>query len=266
MKMKKILCLVLAMALALTCLAACGGSEETAKDDSDKAPAKAELVMATNANFPPYEFMEGEEYAGIDIEMAEEIAKRLDMELVIENVEFGTIVAGVETGKYNVGIAGMTVTDERKEQVNFSDSYATGVQVVIVKDGGKVATLDDLAGEDIMIGVQQDTTGHIYAGDTVENGGYGEDHVTAYLNGADAVAALVSGSVDAVIIDQEPAKEFVKVNEGLSILPAEWAVEDYAIAINKDDTKLLEDINAALAEMKKDGTMDKIISKYIKAE
>ncbi len=254
MNMKKILCLVLALMMTVCCLAACG----TASND--------ELVMATNAAFPPYEYMEGDEYKGIDIDLAQAIADKLGKKLVIENVEFGTIVAGVETGKYDVGIAGMTVTDERKEQVNFSDSYATGVQVVIVKDGGKVKTLDDLAGADIMIGVQQDTTGHIYASDTVEKGGYGEDHVTPYLTGADAVEALKSGKVQAVIIDQEPAKEFVKVNEGLSILEAEWAVEDYAIAINKENTELLEAVNKALAEMKADGSMDKIIANYIKAE
>ncbi len=252
--MKKILCAVLAVAMLLT-LAACG------------APANDnQLVMATNANFPPYEYMEGEEYAGIDIELAGKIAEKLGKELVIENVEFGSIVTGVQSGKYDVGIAGMTVTDERKEQVNFSDSYATGVQVVIVKEGSAITDLDALSGETVMIGVQQDTTGHIYAGDTVENGGYGEDHVTPFLNGADAVNALVAGSVDAVIIDQEPAKAFVAENEGLKILEAEWAVEDYAIAINKDDTQLLADINKALAELKADGTVDAIIGKYIKAE
>ncbi len=251
--MKKFLCLMMVVLMALSCLTACGGSGD-------------ELVMATNANFPPYEFMEGDEYAGIDIEIAQEIADRLDKELVIENVEFGTIVSGVQTGKFDMGIAGLTVNDERKEQVNFSDSYATGVQVVIVKDGGKIKTLDDLSGDDIMIGVQQDTTGHIYASDSVDNGGYGEDHVTAYLNGADAVAALVAGSVDAVIIDREPAKEFVKANEGLSILPAEWAVEDYAIAINKENEELLADINGVLADLKEEGTLDKIIGEYIKAE
>ena len=252
--MKKVLCLVLAVMMVFT-LAACG----TAGNDK-------ELVMATNANFPPYEYMEGEEYAGIDIDLAEEIAEKLGKTLVIENVEFGSIVTGVQSGKYDVGIAGMTVTDERKEQVNFSDSYATGIQVVIVKEGSAITDLDALSGEDVMIGVQQDTTGHIYASDTVENGGYGDDHVTPFLNGADAVNALVTGSVDAVIIDQEPAQAFVAENEGLKILEAEWAVEDYAIAINKEDTKLLEDINKALAELKADGTIDDIVAQYIKAE
>lgn len=255
MNMKKILCLVLAMLMVVTCLAGCGAK----KDDS-------KLVMATNATFPPYEFMEGDEYKGIDVEMAGKIAEKLGKELVIENVEFGSIVAGVQSGKYDVGIAGMTVTDERKEKVNFSESYATGIQVVITKEDSTIKTLDDLSDPDIMIGVQQDTTGHIYAADTVENGGYGEDHVTAYLSGADAVNALVTDKVDAVIIDNEPAKSFVAANEGLQILDAEWAVEDYAIAINKEDTKLLEDINKAIGELKADGTLDKIIAKYIPAE
>ncbi len=255
MKMKKILCLVLAMLMVVTCLAGCGAK----KDDT-------KLIMATNANFPPYEYMEGDEYKGIDIEMAEKLAEKLGKELVIENVEFGSIVTGVQSGKYDVGIAGMTVTDERKESVNFSESYATGVQVVIVKEDSAIKTLDDLGGEDVMIGVQQDTTGHIYASDTVENGGYGEEHVTAYLNGADAVNALATDKVDAVIIDNEPAKSFVAANEGLKILETEWLVEDYAIAINKEDTQLLEDINTALAELKADGTIDSIIGKYIPAE
>ncbi len=255
MNMKKILCLVLAMMLVVTCLAGCG-----AKKNEDQ------LVMATNAAFPPYEYMEGDEFKGIDIDMAKALAEKLGKELVIENVEFGSIVTGVQSGKYDVGIAGMTVTDERKESVNFSDSYATGVQVVIVKEDGKIQSLEDLEGDDVMIGVQQDTTGHIYAGDTVENGGYGEDHITAYLAGADAVNALVTGKVNAVIIDNEPAKSFVAANDGLKILPAEWVVEDYAIAINKEDTQLLEDINKALAEMKADGSLQKIIDTYIPAE
>jgi polar amino acid transport system substrate-binding protein len=255
MNMKKILCLVVALLLVVTCLAGCGAK----KDDT-------KLVMATNANFPPYEYMEGDEYAGIDIEMAQKLAEKLGKELVIENVEFGSIVTGVQSGKYDVGVAGMTVTDERKEKVNFSDSYATGIQVVIVKEDSAIKTPDDLAGADVMIGVQQDTTGHIYAADTVENGGYGEDHVTPYLNGADAVNALVTDKVDAVIIDNEPAKAFVAANKGLKILETEWLVEDYAIAINKEDTELLDNINKALSELKADGTIKSIIDKYIPAE
>ncbi len=254
-KLTKILLVVMAVVLVLAC-ASCGAKKEDNK-----------LVMATNAAFPPYEFVDdNNEYAGIDIELAQEIAKILGKELVIEDVEFGSIVGGVQTGKYDVGIAGMTVTDERLESVNFSNSYATGIQVVIVKKDGDIKTLDDVAEKGAQIGVQQDTTGHIYASDTVENGGYGEDKVTSYKTGADAVQALVSDKVDCVIIDNEPAKSFVAANEGLEILETEYVTENYAIAINKDDEKLLNDVNNAIAELKANGKLNAIVTKYIPAE
>ena len=253
-KLTKILLVVMAVVLVLAC-ASCG-----AKKDDNK------LVMATNAAFPPYEFVDDNgEYAGIDIELAQEIAKILGKELVIEDVEFGSIIGGVETGKYDVGIAGMTVTDERLKSVNFSNSYATGIQVVIVKKDGDIKTLDDVAEKGAQIGVQQDTTGHIYASDSVENGGYGEDKVTSYKTGADAVQALVSDKVDCVIIDNEPAKSFVEANEGLEILETEYVTENYAIAIGKDNEKLLNDVNNAIAELKANGKLNAIISKYIPA-
>jgi polar amino acid transport system substrate-binding protein len=166
-----------------------------------------------------------------------------------------------------MGMAGMTVTEERLESVNFSTSYATGIQVVIVAEGSSIKSLDDLKGDGSMkFGVQQDTTGDIYASDTAENGGYGEDNVIRYKTGADAVQALKAGKVDAVIIDNEPAKAFVKANEGLKILDAEWAKEDYAIAIAKENTELLEKINGALAELEKEGKIAEVIGKYIPAE
>ena len=164
-------------------------------------------------------------------------------------------------------MAGMTVTDERLKSVNFSDSYATGIQVVIVKEDSAIKSLDDLKGDGSMkFGVQQDTTGDIYASDTVENGGYGKDNVVRYKTGADAVQALKTGKVDAVIIDNEPAKNFVKANEGLSILNGDWVKENYAIAIAKDNTELLEKVNGALKELIADGTVKAIIDKYIPAE
>jgi len=177
--MKKILALILALSLCVCVFAACGEEEK----------ADNKLTMATNAAFPPYEYKDGDKFVGIDIEIAQEIADKLGMELEIVDIEFGSIVAGVQSGKFDMGIAGMTVTDERLKSVNFSDSYATGVQVVIVKEDSDIKTLDDLAGADIKIGVQQDTTGDIYASDTPENGGYGEDHVERYKTGADAVEA-----------------------------------------------------------------------------
>ncbi len=261
---KKALALVLSLAVIACCFVGCGNKDS---EGGSAAAGKEKLVMATNANFPPYEFKgDDEQYAGIDIEIAGKIAEKLGKELEIADVEFGSIIGGVQTGKYDIGMAGMTVTDERLEKVNFSTSYATGVQVVIVKEDSNIKSIDDIATKATMIGVQQDTTGDIYASDTVENGGYGADKVTSYKNGADAVQALVAGKISCVIIDNEPAKEFVKQNKGLKILETEWLTENYAIAIAKEDTKLLEDINKALKELTDDGTIKSIIGKYIKAE
>lgn len=219
--------------------------------------------MATNANFPPYEYVEDGKIVGIDAEVAAKIAEKLGMELQIEDIEFGSIVAGVQTGKYDIGMAGMTVTDERLKSVNFSKSYATGVQVVIVKSDSAISSIDDLTGK--KIGVQQDTTGDIYASDTAENGGFGADNVTSYKSGAEAVSALTTGKVDAVIIDNEPAKSFVAANEGLKILDTKYVEEEYAICISKDNEELLTQINKALEELINDGTVKTIVDKYIPA-
>ena len=275
--MKKFLALVLA-SLMVFAFVACGGTGKDNNGASDASNAsnasdtsdtteKETLVMATNATFPPYEFKEGDSFAGIDVEIAGKIAEKLGMTLEIKDVEFGSIIGGVQTGKFDIGMAGMTVTDERLKSVNFSDSYATGIQVVIVKSDSAIKSLDDLKGDGSMkFGVQQDTTGDIYASDTVENGGYGKDNVVRYKTGADAVQALKTGKVDAVIIDNEPAKSFVSANEGLSILDGSWVEENYAIAIAKENKELLEKVNGALKELIADGTVKAIIDKYIPAE
>lgn len=223
-----------------------------------EAPAQP-LKMATNAAFPPYEYKEGEAFVGIDVEIAEAIAKELGTTLEVVDMEFDSIIASVQKGEVDFGMAGMTVTDERKEEVDFTASYATGVQVVIVPEDSEIATLEDLAGK--KIGTQLGTTGDMYSKDD-----YGEENVTSYGKGADAVIALKGGDVDAVIIDNEPAKAFVAENEGLKILETEYAVEDYAIAIKKENASLLADINKALEKLTQDGTIDNIIAKYIKAE
>ena len=277
--MKKLLAIVLAAAMlcaAMLTMLSCD-SDSTKTEETTAADTKTTLIMATNANFPPYEYKEGNGYAGIDVEIATEIAKKLGMTLEIKDVEFGSIVAGVQTGKYDIGMAGMTVNDERKQQVNFSDSYAKGIQVVIVKEGSEYKSVDDFfvldaegnhtaVKEGVLVGVQQNTTGDIYCSDTLENFGFGEDKVKRYSNGADAVAALASGKLSAVVIDDQPAKEFVKANEGLTILEGSYADEDYAIAVGKENSELLEKINKALKELTDDGTSAKIVAKYIKAE
>ena len=257
--MKKIISLVLCVILVAGIFAfvGCGKQEE----------AKEKLIMATNAAFPPYEFKEGDKIVGIDAEIAAKIAEKLDMELEIMDVEFGSIVGGVKSGKYSMGMAGMTVTEERMKSVNFTDSYAKGIQVVIVTENSPIKSIDDLKGDGSMnFGVQQDTTGDIYASDTEENGGYGEDNVIRFKTGAEAVSALSSGKVDAVIIDNEPAKSFVEASKGLKILDGSWVEEDYAICISKDNAELLENVNNALKELKADGTVQQIIDKYIPAK
>ena len=270
--MKKILAIVLAVAMiaSVAMLAGCGSktADTASKADADAAnneTAKEKLTMATNASFPPYEYKEdGETIIGIDAEIAQAIADKLNMELEIVDIDFGAIIAGVQSGKYSMGMAGMTVTEDRLKSVNFSDSYAKGVQVVIVKEDSGIESIDDLEGK--LIGVQLATTGDIYASDTPENGGFGEENVEKYSKGAEAVVALTQGKIDAVIIDNEPAKSFVKENEGLKILDTAYADEDYAICFAKDNTELLDKVNTALNELIADGTVAKIVNKYIPAE
>ena len=256
--MKKILALLLTLALVFS-LAACGS-----KEDNSLTVTEGKLTMATNAEFPPYEYYEGDKVIGIDAEVAALIAEKLGLELEIVDVAFDSIIPGVQQGKYDMGMAGMTVTDERKEKVNFSDSYAKGVQVVIVRADSDIKTLDDVNGK--KVGVQQGTTGDIYASDTVENGGYGEENVTKYENGALAVEGLKNGKVDCVIIDNEPAKAYVAANEGLIILDTEYANEDYAICFSKDNSELQKLVNDALKELIADGSLQKVVDKYIKAD
>lgn len=264
--MKKFITIILSLAMlaGFACLASCGGNDENT------------LTMATNAAFPPYEYKDGDDIVGIDAEIAEKIAEKLGMTLKIVDTEFGAIIGGVETGKYDIGMAGMTVTEDRLKSVNFSTSYANGIQSVIVKEGSEYASFEDFytgfdengdpvaVKEGIKIGVQQDTTGDIYGSDEPKKWGFGEDNVIRYKTGADAVQALVQGKVTAVIIDNEPAKAFVAANEGLIVQDTDYANEDYAIAINKNDTELLEDINAALAKLTEEGKIQQIIDKYIK--
>lgn len=175
----------------------------------ENAEGKPELHMATNAQFPPYEYYENEVVVGIDAEMAAAIADKLDMKLVIDDMEFDAIITAVQTGKSQMGMAGMTVTEERLQSINFTESYATGIQSVIVPENSKIKSVDDLFadGASYLVGTQRGTTGDIYAEDD-----FGSDRVKKFSTGNEAVQALVSGKVDCVIIDNEPAKAYVESN------------------------------------------------------
>ena len=247
--MKKILSLILAIAMVLTfavSMTACGQSKT--------------LVMGTEAAFPPYEFVDDNgNIVGIDAEIAQAVADKLGMKLEIKSMDFDSLLSAVQSKSIDFALAGMTVTDERKLSVDFSDTYATGIQVIIVKEDSTIADVDGLEGK--TIGVQKGTTGDLYCTDD-----FGQENVKQYDNGALAVAALKNGQVDCVVIDNEPAKNFVAANTGLKILDTEYAVEDYAAAFSKENTELKDSFNKALQEMKDDGSLAKIIAKYIPAE
>lgn len=282
--MKKVFALALTVLMVMSMFAGCGSSntaktttaateapattaEATAAETTAAATAAAELktveagklIMSTNAAFPPYEMVADDgSFEGIDVEVAGAIAGKLGLELVVDDMDFDAALLAVQQNKSDIVMAGVTVTEDRQLIMNFSDSYATGVQVVIVKEGSDV-TLDNLGEK--MIGTQRGTTGYIYT-----SGDYGDDHVTAYDNGASAVQALLNGQVDCVVIDSAPAEAFVAANAGLTILDTEYVTENYAIGVNKDNTALLDAINQALAELTADGTVQAIVDKYITAE
>lgn len=252
--MKRIIALVLCLMMMVCAFAACGTSDDSQSGEKDK------LVMATNAEFPPYEFRDADNnIVGIDAEIMAAVAENMGMELVIEDMEFDSIIPAVKSGKADIGAAGMTVREDRLENVDFSDTYAKAKQVVIVKNDSGIAGLDDLTGK--KIGVQQGTTGDIYAADE-----YGDENVDRYSKGYEAVQALSQGKVDAVIIDNEPAKVFVSQTDGIMILDEPFADEEYAIAVQKGNTELLDQINASLAKLKESGKFDEIINKYINAD
>lgn len=265
--LKRIAAGILSTALLLG-MTSCAAAKQTdaASSSSFKTVESGKLIMATNAFFPPYEFYEGEKIVGIDVEIATAVAGKLGLELVIEDVEFDSIIAGVQGGKYDIGCAGMTVTEDRLKSVNFSTPYATGIQSIIVRTDSEITDIDTLLEGSYKVGVQSGTTGDIYMSDTPENGGVGEDRVERFSKGNDAVIALSSGKIDAVVIDNEPAKAFVAANEGLKILETPYTIEDYAMAINKDNDGLKDAINQALKELTDDGTIPAIVNKYIPAE
>ena len=277
--MKKITALMLSSAMMLS-LAACGGSASTETVSSEAASSEAasteeaasadaaavttvnagKLTMSTNAAFPPYEMTtDAGDFEGIDIEVAGAIAKKLGLELQVDDMDFDAALLAAQNGKSDIVMAGVTVTDERQKVMDFSDTYAEGIQSIIVPEDSDIASADDLTGK--AIGTQRGTTGYIYCTDD-----FGEDNVIAYDDGLTAVQALNNGQVDAVVIDNAPAQEFVAANPGLKILDTAYAQEDYAIGVAKGNTQLLDAINGALEELQADGTLQAIVDKYITAE
>ena len=287
--MKKLTALMLSSAMMLS-LAACGGSASTETVSSEAASSEAasseaasseaasteeaasadaaavttvnagKLTMSTNAAFPPYEMTtDSGDFEGIDIEVAGAIAKKLGLELQVDDMDFDAALLAAQNGKSDMVMAGVTVTDERLKVMDFSDTYAEGIQSIIVPEDSDIATVDDLSGK--AIGTQRGTTGYLYCTDD-----FGEENVIAYDDGLTAVQALNNGQVDAVVIDNAPAQEFVAANPGLKILDTAYAQEDYAIGVAKGNTQLLDAINGALEELQADGTLQAIVDKYITAE
>ncbi|HBA50808.1 MAG TPA: ABC transporter substrate-binding protein [Lachnospiraceae bacterium] len=243
-----------------------GGSEASGQAEGFTTAVEGKLTMATNAAFPPYEYVEGGQIAGIDAEIAAAIADKLGLELQIDDMEFDSITEAIKGGKADIGLAGMTVTPDRQEEVDFTVSYATGVQVIIVTEDSDITSADDLLAEGAShtIGVQRNTTGDIYTTGDIEDAGLGT--IDRYSKGAEAVQALTTGKVDCVVIDNEPAKAFVAEVDGLKILDTEYITEDYAAAMSKENSALYEAVNTALQELIADGTVQGIIDKYITAE
>lgn len=286
--MKKALSLMTAAALVLS-LAACGSTASSAASSeaaspeaasSDAASSEAasseaasetetaelstvepgKLIMSTNAAFPPYEMTtDSGEFEGIDIETAQAIADKLGLELQIDDMDFDAALLAVQQGKADMVMAGVTVTNERQNVMDFTDSYATGIQSIIVKEDSDIASVDDLAGK--KIGTQRGTTGYLYCSDD-----FGDENVVAYDNGLTAVQMLNNGQVDCVVIDNAPAKEFIAANPGLKLLDTAYVEESYAIGVGKGNTELKDAINTALEELKADGTLQAIVDKYITAE
>ena len=257
MKLKKLVSVLLVAACVFS-LAACGSKDDSKDSKESKKDSKDTLVMATNAEFPPYEFHEGDDVVGIDADIARAIGEEMGMEVKIEDMAFDSIIPAVTSGKADFGAAGMTVTEDRKKNVDFTDTYATATQVIIVKEGSDIAGPDDLTGK--KIGVQLGTTGDIYA-DDIEDA-----KVERYNKGFEAVQALTQDKIDAVVIDGEPAKEFVAEADGLKILDEAFTEEEYAIAVAKDNDDLLKKMNEALASLKESGKIDEIVAKYIYAD
>ena len=238
------------------------GSANNSADSSDSSDVKTvsagKFTWATNAEFEPYEYRDGDKVVGIDAELADAIAEKLGLQAEVEDMAFDSIIPAVTSGKADVGLAGMTASEDRKVSVDFSDTYVEAGQVIIVKKGSDIKDASGLTGK--TVGVQLGTTGDLYVSDpkNVEN-----VTVQQFPKGADAVEALKTDKIDAVVIDNQPAKKFVENNSDIEILATPLTQESYAIAVAKDNKQLLDAVNKALAELKESGELDSILNKYL---
>ena len=268
-KTSKIIALALCVILGIGCLAGCGSSGSSAPaataapaQEAAPAPEAAKVLkVATNVAFPPYEYYENEKAVGIDVDILQAICDKLGYTMELSDMEFGSIIPAVASGKIDVGFGAITITEERAQSIHFTTSYSTGIQSIIVTEDSPITGVDDLKADGIKIGVQADTTGDIYA-----TGDFGEDHIARFNKGADAVQALLTGKCNAVIIDNSPAETFVSQNEGLKILPTVYAEEAYGFTMSYDNEELYNEVNGALEELLADGTVQSIIDTYISAD
>lgn len=269
MKKSKILALLMSAILVVTMFAACGSKDapaaDTQADSSDSAAAadtkedtsgkKDVLVMATEATFVPYEYMQGTEIVGIDVDIANEIAKEMGVELVIENMNFDAIIPAVNSGKADFGAAGMSITEKRLQEVDFSVEYATSKQVILTKPDMGVAGVNDINGK--VVGVQMGTTGDIILSED-----YPDVELVQLKKFTDLGMELTNGNIDAVVLDSLTAEEMAKTNEEFIILEEPLATDVYAICVAKGNQELLDTINTVLERLMTEGKIEEYTIKH----
>lgn len=245
--MKKILLLVVLAVITSLFIAGC-------KKNNDKEAGV--IIVGTNAEFVPFEYMDKREIKGFDIDLMNEIGKLTGKKFQFKHMSFDALLAAMMSGKIDMIISGMTATDERRKNVDFSDPYFEAVQSIIVKEGSDIKTFDDLKGKRIGVVLG-------YTGDIAVTEKFGKDaNITRYSGTGEAIIALKSNKVDVAVLDNAPAKSYAEKNGGLVVLDTDLAVEEYSIAMPKGSTELLKEINSALKTLKENGTYDKLIKKY----
>lgn len=252
-KHTKALALVLALVMLLCALSACAKKQSAV----EKIKAAGKIVMLTNAAFPPFEYLgDNNKPAGVDVELAQAIADELGVKLEVIDMDFDAIVTAIQSGQGDIGVAGMTNTEERRKSINFSIDYVSTTQMIIVQEGSAIQTADDLVGK--TIGVQMGTTGDLFATDMIEGA-----NMMRFKTGPDAGLALQNGQIEAIVIDAMPAAQIAAAGAGLVVLEEPLTEEQYAIAIAKENTDLKEVVDKVLQKLLDDGTIDALIAKHL---